>query len=644
LAELGHAVFEQHYSWQKLSKPLRFLGLARMGREICADTFLTENEKMDIRQIIEAAGQDPNMQQALQVAQAELSDASPEQIAELIQLLEFAIQNPERYPEIRQAAIADDMVDPEDLPEQFDPNMIAAVLAVLYKLQSGGGAPMAMARGGLANMRTMARRGRYGDTMLAHINPEEAAMLRARGGAGTINPETGLPQYFSLKKLFKAVLPIAAMFIAPYLAPYLGGSMLAAGAVAGGLGAGLTGGNVLQGAVLGGLGQGLGGMVGGAVAPGVTAGTQSLIGSGLIGGAMGAATGQGFVKGALQGAGGAYLGGQFGGLGGEGFKSAGQTFGNMMTAGYDPKSAVIAGGLSGLAASMSQPQASGRAPVAPRGYGAEDLGTGLSMSPSDTVIEGLRVGGGDAGRLTNLGTTNYMTGETGMVPGQAPTVFGAQPQMATGVTPPVDSMIANVGTSTSPLTAAAKPGIFGTGVSPMQAMALASVAGSLGGAPEPVQQAVRQLSPEQQEYFNRPSLAFDWNKMQRDAAASNVSLSEYMAQSWPQITAGTYNQPVQRQAYARGGHAQSGPLSQVARMARGAGSGRDDTIDAKLSDGEYVMDAETVAMVGDGSTDEGARRLDKMRAELRRHKGKALAKGKFSPNAKSPLSYLKGAA
>lgn len=598
---------------------------------------------MDIRQIIEAAGQDPNMQQALQAAQAELSDASPEQIAELIQLLEFAMQNPDQYPAIRQAAIADDMADPEDLPEQFDPNMIAAVLAVLYKLQSGGGAPMAMARGGLANMRTMARRGRHGDTMLAHINPEEAAMLRARGGAGTINPDTGLPQYFSLKKLFKAVLPIATMFIAPYLAPYLGGSMLAAGAVAGGLGAGLTGGNVLQGAVLGGLGQGLGGMVGSAVAPGLTAGTQSLIGSGLIGGAMGAATGQGFAKGALQGAGGAYLGGQFGGLGGEGFKTAGTTFGNMMTAGYDPKQAVLAGGLSGLAASMSQPPAGGKAPVAPRGFGGEDLGTGLTMSPSDTVIEGLRVSGGDSGSLANLGTTNFMTGETGMVPGQAPTLFGAQPQM-TGVTAPADNMISSMGTSASPLTAAAKPGILGTGVSPMQAMALASVAGSLSGAPQEAQQAVRQMSPEQQEYFNRPSQVFDWNRMQQDAAASNMSLSQYMAQAWPQITAGTYNQPVQRTAYARGGQAQGGPLSQVARMARGAGSGRDDTIDAKLSDGEYVMDAETVAMVGDGSTDEGARRLDKMRVELRRHKGKALAKGKFSPNAKSPLSYLKGAA
>ena len=87
-----------------------------------------------------------------------------------------------------------------------------------------------------------------------------------------------------------------------------------------------------------------------------------------------------------------------------------------------------------------------------------------------------------------------------------------------------------------------------------------------------------------------------------------------------------------------------GPLNAVARLARGAGSGRDDTIDARLSDGEYVMDAETVAMLGDGSTDEGARRLDAMRAQLRKHKGKTLAKGKFSPNAKSPLAYLKGAA
>jgi len=87
-----------------------------------------------------------------------------------------------------------------------------------------------------------------------------------------------------------------------------------------------------------------------------------------------------------------------------------------------------------------------------------------------------------------------------------------------------------------------------------------------------------------------------------------------------------------------------GGLSQVAYLARGSGTGRSDEIPARLSDGEFVFDAETVAMIGDGSTDAGAKRLNQMRSELRKHKGKELAKGKFSPNAKSPLSYLKGVA
>ena len=90
--------------------------------------------------------------------------------------------------------------------------------------------------------------------------------------------------------------------------------------------------------------------------------------------------------------------------------------------------------------------------------------------------------------------------------------------------------------------------------------------------------------------------------------------------------------------------AQGGTLNQISNLARGSGSGRDDTINARLSDGEYVMDAETVALLGDGSNSEGARRLDQMRKEIRAQKGKSLAKGKFSPNAKSPLAYFKGAA
>jgi hypothetical protein len=38
--------------------------------------------------------------------------------------------------------------------------------------------------------------GRNGDTMLAHITPEEAQLLKSVGGSGTINPKTGLPEFF----------------------------------------------------------------------------------------------------------------------------------------------------------------------------------------------------------------------------------------------------------------------------------------------------------------------------------------------------------------------------------------------------------------------------------------------------------------
>lgn len=38
--------------------------------------------------------------------------------------------------------------------------------------------------------------GRKGDKVLAHITPEEARRLEDEGGSGTINPHTGLPEYF----------------------------------------------------------------------------------------------------------------------------------------------------------------------------------------------------------------------------------------------------------------------------------------------------------------------------------------------------------------------------------------------------------------------------------------------------------------
>ena len=40
------------------------------------------------------------------------------------------------------------------------------------------------------------REGRNGDMMLAHITPQEAVLLAQNGGSATINPKTGLPEFF----------------------------------------------------------------------------------------------------------------------------------------------------------------------------------------------------------------------------------------------------------------------------------------------------------------------------------------------------------------------------------------------------------------------------------------------------------------
>lgn len=73
----------------------------------------------------------------------------------------------------------------------------------------------------------------------------------------------------------------------------------------------------------------------------------------------------------------------------------------------------------------------------------------------------------------------------------------------------------------------------------------------------------------------------------------------------------------------------------------GHGDGTSDGIDAKLSGGEYVMDAGTVATLGNGSNEAGARALDQLRQRVRKHAGKQLVKGKQFMKARSPEKYLK---
>ena len=589
---------------------------------------------MNKQQILEMAKTDPRFSQAVLTLENQIGDMpiTGENLDELVEMLEFALNNPDQYPQIVAAAVSDDMVDPGDLPEQFDQVAIISLLVLLYGMQERT-KRKGFARGGLASL------GRHGDTMMAHINPREAEMLKRMGGSGTINPNTGYPEYFSLKKFLKAALPIALAFLAPGLGTAIGsflgasgtGASILGGAILGGATSAATGGDWKKGVLMGGLGGGLGNYVGGAANRAMNLGLgqtgQAVLGGALVGGVGGEITGEGFGKGALQGGIGGGIGQVSGGVSGptalrQGVSNAGQTFGNALTAGYDPKTAASLGALSGIA-------------------------TGVTYKPSDAVVQNLQSGKDYEATSypavdTAAGITRRPIGEPvptgGLAAGQPSTDFrfyqnpGVQPPAAE---PSIWEKITGGGN-----TVAGEGG--GTGLTAGKVLGGLSVLSALQGAPEPVQQAVQQMSPAQQEYFNRPSVTWDWNKLQTDANANNLSLNQYMARNWPRITSGEYNvQPAQpaQPALARGG-----PLSAIARFAQGAGSGRADTIDAKLSDGEYVIDAETVAMLGDGSNKEGARRLEEMRRGIRSQKGKVLARGKISPNAKSPLSYIKGIA
>jgi hypothetical protein len=165
-------------------------------------------------------GQVSDVKRAVQDAIGDL-DLSASEVAALLDVLEYMSQNPDEYPQLRQRLIDSGMMDDDDLPPAYDPEYLGMAIMVLneYRDMRSAGAqapmqmapevenlgPMPMAEGGLADVASyLASQGRNGDTMLAHITPAEARLLKAMGGSGTINPRTGLPEFF-LKKIFKKV-------------------------------------------------------------------------------------------------------------------------------------------------------------------------------------------------------------------------------------------------------------------------------------------------------------------------------------------------------------------------------------------------------------------------------------------------------
>ena len=130
--------------------------------------------------------------------------------------------------------------------------------------------PRTMQEGGQPDMmddaQNLASKGRYGDTMLMHVTPEEVRGLSSLRGGVTINPETGLPEAFPW-------LPILA------------------GAAIGGVGSAATGGDPIKGALLGAAGGFMPTALGGLA--GATGLSNAWIGLGPIG--------QGMLSGAAMG-------------------------------------------------------------------------------------------------------------------------------------------------------------------------------------------------------------------------------------------------------------------------------------------------------------------------------------------------------
>lgn len=452
-------------------------------------------------------------------------------------------------------------------------------------------------KGGLAQAAEVVRRsGRYGDSVLAHLTPEEFHLFRQIFGEPTINPKTGLPEFWSLgsligdvvkgvsqvvhdvshSEIFQVLAPLVLNFVVPGLGAAIGSAFGAAGTTAAMLGSSIMGAAVgsighgwkgaVQGALSGLIGSGggtkLGNMIAGTKigsALGATAGNAQIVGNSLLGAGRSAAVGEDPISGAL--------------LTGALTKAIPD-----LTGSSQGRAGMPAGSLQGL----------------PGGMPAVDP----SLVQSATTV-------------------NPVTGQTEAMfdPSQANAI---NPSVsAAGATPPPTAQV-------NAQASAAAPGQIST-----LAKKYGDILAVLGAVSK-----YRQA----QDASKGPMNPYGWNASLPTAQFNRASVpysgDYYTYGERPEFNFYQNNQmpTVQR--------AQGGALSVGSRYIQGPGTGTSDSIDAKLSDGEYVIDAATVSALGDGSSKAGAAKLDQFRTNIRKHASKGLSKGKMPPRAKSPLQYL----
>lgn len=523
-----------------------------------------------------------------------------------------------------------------------------------------------LARGGLAKAEMVRKMGRDGDEVLLHINPVEYEWLKEQWGPPKINPNTGLPEYGFFSKLFSKLKGAASADATPWKVKNLlhtqrdmlknyGGYAAAVAslvfpALAPAVGAWLS-----AGAATGATAAALGGAAMGAATGAVSGGAKGALAGAITGGAAPLAGDIGhFVgAGAADAAGSKIIGNAIAGAAGAGVTGGDIAKGALTSGAIAAVSPVISNAIHGGDVSINGVSGGGdQNTMLPDSY--TGIGSGHTLTPGtgidslgDTSLDSA-LSNPDANTMANSKLSDY-----GDLVGDS--TSGANIKNVSlddlGNGP---SSEGNVSGGKSLFTDTAQQG------------ALSQAAGDTPGAAKPAAQTgmmanIKKYAPllllaqaggagAKNASNNMPDMTTKLPQINFNRTPNQQGVDYYTYGSGPEHSFFNENQlpgvsddPTKK---AQGGlssvmHPQM-PTANAQNLVRGPGTGRSDDIPAKLSDGEYVMDAESVAMLGDGSTDEGARRLDQLRNNLRQHKGAALARGKFSPPAKAPEQYMAG--
>ena len=553
-------------------------------------------------------------------------DLPAESLDALNTMVDEILASPDRYAEIRARYLAQDVPE-EMLPPTFDPEFFGALNLAIDEIRATGGnglAPQGFAHGGLASLtpmaEAMAKQGRYGDTMLAHISPSEARMLRQMGGSGTTNPNTGLPEFFKLFKSIKKglsklaraakkfvrskvgriVTTLALAFVlGPAAASALGvSSTVGVAAVSGFVGSAgstaLAGGDLKESLKAGAIG-------------GITAGA----GAGLLGGAeafqAGSYTGPTTVGGQIEKATDFLTGGGQEAALPDPAQAATETVAEVQEAAITGAGDPIAADLTGLQPKV-QPDAAG---IGSLPDSAVTTGTASTTTP---VVESAGVAGQN---FAQLGTNNLQPSQNilqrgldKILPGrieQATSESAFQKvadQFGTSADVIRDQIVNNTASEaiTSAYTKAATPSIFAK-YGPLLATG-AGVMAATGG--------FKQEEPQIPEGFEgiMGTPGMDLLRQYPDiyglrfGGVQPMPMSPYQTFTPRPVTA------------AKGGSMDRTEFPRKTGSINGPGTGTSDDIPAMLSDGEFVFTARAVRGMGDGSRRKGAKRMYAMMKKL----------------------------